>query len=266
MIKLSKIEGGYYIKARCIQESEIQHAPPHFREIWDWLLKEANYQDNKYGKFTVKRGQCFRTYKDIRDGLSWNVGYRKERYSENQTKKAMKFLREAGMIATAKELGGVLITICNYEHYQNPKNYERTSESPTERTNGEPMGNQGGTDNNKNDKKEKNGKKEKTAHDISFEEFWEIAPSRNGKKIDRPQAEKKFLKLKAGDLANVIVAIHNYADSEMVKQGIGIKDPHRFISNRENKEYWKEWMEPEEITDDFTPTSGGGYDTSRRPI
>ena len=92
--------------------------------------------------------------------------------------------------------------------------------------------------------------KEKTAHDISFEEFWEIAPSRNGKKIDRPQAEKKFLKLKAGDLANVIVAIHNYADSEMVKNGIGIKDPHRFLSNRENKEYWKEWLEPEKAEDD----------------
>ena len=87
--------------------------------------------------------------------------------------------------------------------------------------------------------------KEKTAHGISFEEFWEIAPERNGKKIGKAEAEKKFMKLKADDLANVIVATHNYADSEMVKQGIGIKDPHRFLSNRDNKEYWKEWMEPE---------------------
>ncbi len=157
---MSKIKGGYYIKARCIQESVIQHAPPHFREIWDWLLKEANHQDNKYGKFTVKRGQCFRSYKDIRDGLSWNVGYRKERYSENQTKKAMKFLRENLMIDTAKELGGVLITICNYEHYQNPKNYEGTKEGTNERTNEEPMRNQGGTDNNKNVKNGKNVKKD----------------------------------------------------------------------------------------------------------
>lgn len=156
---MPKIKGGYYIKARCIQESEIQHAPPHFREIWDWLLKEANHQDKKYGKYAVKRGQCFRTYKDIRDGLSWNVGYRKERYSENQTKKAMKFLRDALMIVTTKELGGVLITICNYELYQNPKNYERTEERTNEGTNGEPMGNQGGADNNKNVKNLKNVKK-----------------------------------------------------------------------------------------------------------
>ena len=84
-------------------------------------------------------------------------------------------------------------------------------------------------------------------HDISFGEFWEIAPARNGKKIGKTEAIKKFYKLKAGDLANVIVAVHNYAESEMVKKGIGIKDPHRFISNRDNPNYWKEWMEPEEI-------------------
>ena len=41
-----KIQGGYYIKARKIQESEIAHAPPHVREIWDWLLWDANWKDN----------------------------------------------------------------------------------------------------------------------------------------------------------------------------------------------------------------------------
>lgn len=154
-----KILGGYYIKARCIQNSVISNAPPHFREIWDWLLKEANHSDQKNGPYLIKRGQCFRSYQDIRDGLAWNVGYRKERYSENQVKKAMKFLRENLMIDTTKALGGVLITICNYERYQNPKNYERTNEGTKERTKVSPSKNQGGPHINKNEENDKNENK-----------------------------------------------------------------------------------------------------------
>ena len=155
------IEGGYYIKARKIQNSKIAVQPPHVREIWDWLLKEANHKPMKYAGFKLERGQLFRTYKQIREELHWMVGWRKMMYSENQTKKAMKFLRENQMIATTKELGGVLITICNYAHYQNPKNYERTNESTDERTIEEPLENQPLPDNNKNNKKEKNVEEEK---------------------------------------------------------------------------------------------------------
>jgi len=124
----------------------------------------------------------------------------------------------------------------------------------------------GAKDKDKDKDKDKVKEKDKDIYEISFKEFWEIAPARNGKKIGKEEAKRKFMQLKVSDLANVIIATHNYSESEMAKQGTGIKDPHRFLSNRENKEYWKEWMEPEEITDDFTPTSGGGYDTSRRPL
>jgi hypothetical protein len=161
---MPKISGGYYIKARKIQESTIHKKPPYVREIWDWLLMNANHSDKKYNGYTVKRGQLFRTYKDIREGLSWFVGYRKEMYNENHTKKAMKALREAGMIASTKELGGVLITILNYDRYQNPKNYERTNERTNESTTIEPMENQGGPDNNKN---VKNVNNEKNIKDFS---------------------------------------------------------------------------------------------------
>lgn len=147
---MAEISNGYYLKARSIQHSAISTAPPHIREIWDYLLREANHSDNKYSGFEVKRGQLFRTYKDIREALHWQVGYRKMMYSENHTKKAMKFLREHLMITTRKELGGVLITVLNYAKYQDPKNYERTNERTCERTNAEPMRNHTIPDNNKN--------------------------------------------------------------------------------------------------------------------
>ena len=157
------ISGGYYLKARCIQKSKISLSPPHVREIWDWLLMEANHKTIEYRGFKVERGQLFRTYKDIREGLCWYVGWSKRMYNENQTKKAMKFLREAGMIATKKELGGVLITISNYTRYQNPSNYERTLEITNERTYEEPKKNQSepsyNNKNDKNDKKRERGKK-----------------------------------------------------------------------------------------------------------
>ncbi len=151
------------MKARCIQNSDIATSPPYIREIWDWLLKEANHADNRWKKRIIKRGQLLRTYKDIREGLAWYIGYRKCMYNENQTKKAMKALREYLMITTAKELGGVLITICNYDKYQNPKNYESTNESTNESTTKEPMKNQGIPANNKNVKNGKELKKEKAS-------------------------------------------------------------------------------------------------------
>lgn len=165
------IRGGYILKPRIIKESDISHAPPCVREIWDYLLREANSFDNTYKNFNIRRGQLFRTYSDIRDALSWNVGYRKVMYNESQTKKAMKALREAGRITTTKELGGVLITICNYDYYQNPKNYERTSEGTDESTTKEPSKNQGGPTITRKYKKEEEIKNNNTEF---FEGFKKI--------------------------------------------------------------------------------------------
>jgi hypothetical protein len=153
------IKGGYIIQPRIIQESDIYKSPPYVREIWAYLLREANSTDIKYGGFELKRGQLFTNYQKIRDDLSWFVGYRKMSYNENQTKKAMTALREAQRITTSKELGGVVITICNYDYYQNPKNYERTNDRTNESTTIEPMKNHPLPDNNKN---VKNVKKERS--------------------------------------------------------------------------------------------------------
>jgi len=115
-----KITGGYYLKARKVQSSAIAHAPPHVREIWDWLLMQANHKDNDI----CNRGQCYRTYRDIQDGLSWFIGYRKMTYKKHHCEKAMKWLKKATMVTTTKTTRGMLITILNYDTYQTPENYE----------------------------------------------------------------------------------------------------------------------------------------------
>lgn len=119
-----KIPGGYYIKARCIQESRIARATPVVREIWDWLLMQVNHKLQQVKGKVIARGQCLRSYGDIREGLRWKSGYRTDRYTPDQIKKAMRWLKRAGMITTRKAGRGVFITICNYSYYQDPSNYE----------------------------------------------------------------------------------------------------------------------------------------------
>jgi hypothetical protein len=125
---MTKIKGGYYLKARCIQESDIAHAPPHVREIWDYLLREVNYQDKKYDGIIIKRGQTIRTYKDIQEALSWKIGWRKMTYSKWDCEKAMKVLMKATMITTQKTTRGMIITVLNYDKFQTPENYESHTE------------------------------------------------------------------------------------------------------------------------------------------
>lgn len=155
-----KIEGGYYIKARQIQTGWVANAAPVVREVWDFLLMEANYKEKKYSGFIVKRGQLFRSYREIRDALKWFVGYRFERYSEAQTKSAMKLLRRESMIELTKLPRGNLITILNYNKYQEPKNYEATNEPTNEPTNDLPSTSDPCLSINKKVKKEKKEKKE----------------------------------------------------------------------------------------------------------
>lgn len=154
---MGKIKGGYYIKARCIQDSEISIMPPYVREIWDWLLKEANHSDNKSNGSIIKRGQLVRTFKDIQEGLKWWVGWRKMTYKKWHCENAMKLLMKADMITTMKTTRGMLITICNYSFYQDPKNYESNKRTTARATDPKQT-----TDTiNKNDKNVKNDKKKR---------------------------------------------------------------------------------------------------------
>lgn len=142
------IPGGYYLKARKAKTSWIARTSPCIREIWDWLISEANHEDNG----VCKRGQLVRSYADIQEGLAWFVGYRKMTYSKWDCERALKALTKECMVATSKTTRGLLITICNYDTYQNPANYERHTEDHNDATRTPQTPDRV----NKNDKNEKN--------------------------------------------------------------------------------------------------------------
>ena len=124
MAKNPHIKGGYVLKPHCERESEIAHALPYIREIWNWLIMEANHSDKKSNGRIIKRGQCVRSYKNIQEGLSWNAGFCVGKYKKWQCENAMKWLKKRQMITTEQTTRGFIITICNYNFYQTPNHYD----------------------------------------------------------------------------------------------------------------------------------------------
>ena len=119
----SVIPTGYVLKPRAILKHKISDAPPHVREVYDWFVLQADY-----------RGQTIKSIKNIQDGLCWHVGFRKETYSKSKCAMALKWLRKHRMIETTKTKLGLIVTICSYDFYQNPENYESNNESLTKET------------------------------------------------------------------------------------------------------------------------------------
>lgn len=127
-----RIPGGYYVKAKAIKKSWIAHASPCAREVWDYFLREANFTATIHKGYPLVRGQLFTTYDIIRKDLMWYVGNSPRMYSVNQVKGAAYQLAKQRMITLAKQPRGNVITVCKYDTYQNPANYEATPEATPE--------------------------------------------------------------------------------------------------------------------------------------
>ncbi len=160
------IPGGYILQPRKVDESQIMHEPPCTRELWFYILRKVNHADSDIPE--IKRGQGFFRYADIMDDLCWYVGYRKQTYSKTQIAKSLRRLREGNMVATAKTTRGVLVTVLNYDFYQDPKNYEGNSEGNTKATRRQQCDN---TINKKN-------KEEKNNYSCAFVDFWNAYPKK----------------------------------------------------------------------------------------
>jgi hypothetical protein len=128
---VAKIDGGYILLARKILHSEIMKKPPLYMKLWIWMLEKANHKDFKNG---IKRGQFITTIDDMREAMSWMVGYRKMTPTRGQIRGCYEGFNESNMVNTTKSTRGMIITILNYNEYQSPKNYEVHSEKSTKRS------------------------------------------------------------------------------------------------------------------------------------
>lgn len=121
---MPKVEGGYLILARKLFEGELMDKPGLYMKLWVWMLNEANWRDQ--GK--LKRGQFVTTIKDMREAMAYKVGYRTKTPTIDQIRSAYEAFTKATMITTTKTTRGMVITILNYDLYQDPKSYEAHSE------------------------------------------------------------------------------------------------------------------------------------------
>ena len=126
------ISKGYVLAPRIFYESELGEKPPHFREIFHFLVSQAAHAKLKTKYGILMRGQLFTSYVRILNGLKWYVGRRPESYKMHQIETAMKYYIKTGMITRTKTKRGMIITVCNYDYYQNPSNYENQTESQRE--------------------------------------------------------------------------------------------------------------------------------------
>ncbi len=123
-VKDTSLDGGFIILARSIHSSPVMDMPPHFREIWLYLLRRAHYKETIVGRKVLQRGQCLINYKETLRDLSWFQGFKRFEYTESQFKNAITALTREGMITRQKTARGAIITIVNYDKYQNPENYK----------------------------------------------------------------------------------------------------------------------------------------------
>lgn len=125
--KTEKISGGYVLLPRKVLDSDVMKGPLLWRFLWQWLIIRANHAPYK----NIQRGQVLTAIEEMREACAYRVGYRLIKPSKDQIRSAYEAFTKATMITTTKTTRGLIITICNYDYYQNPDNYETHSENST---------------------------------------------------------------------------------------------------------------------------------------
>lgn len=125
------ISGGYILYSRCFLHM-LEEAPLLDRALWTWLNCRANHKDLNSHAGHLARGQLLAGLSEMRDALCHRAGRSVRRPSKAAVYRALERYRRRNMIETRRTTRGLVITICDYERYQNPGNYERHASETVE--------------------------------------------------------------------------------------------------------------------------------------
>lgn len=126
------IDGGYVLLSRRQAEAASKDKPPLYGNLYMCLLTKARYMDGD----GIGRGQVLTSLKDLCDALAYHVGRRKVTPDINQIRRALAWLKESKIIdyerhyerhnkTNMNNTKRTLITLINYDTYQDVKSYER---------------------------------------------------------------------------------------------------------------------------------------------
>ena len=111
------IPDGYVVWARKVIDSKIFcEKPAIWFKIWFYLISRVNHR--KTGQYT--RGSALISYNQIIQATNASKG---------QVDKCFRWLRSVDMVSTHRSTRGMVVTIRNYNIYQDPKNYSVETKS-----------------------------------------------------------------------------------------------------------------------------------------
>lgn len=146
--------------------------------IWAWMCDTAAWKDTRVGfnggLIELKRGQLVTSIRFIAKGFC---------VSEKVVRTVIDRLKNDTMIVTQEAHKGTIITICNYEEYQNTEETEGTQVEVQEARNGHAMG---------TNKKNLRTKEINKPIFLFFCEFWEAYPVNNRNKGSKNKAEEAY--------------------------------------------------------------------------
>jgi hypothetical protein len=220
-----------------------EFTPP---QAWIDLLMLARHEDGivmlKGIEVPLKRGQVGWSQQALSKRWKWSRG-KVRRFlerKENDQKVVQHGVRPNRHVnGQANKYITTVISITNYDQYQDTEQAKRQvkRQANGQATDRPRTGDGTGSNNGNNEKNEKEVKDM-----CDFNEFWSAFPSRNGKKLEKTATIARYNLQPLKDREAILTAVHNYSASDLVKKGIGIKDPKRFLVN------WKDWQEAEKVT------------------
>ena len=208
------IPGGFILVARKLLSSGIMDKPPLYLKLWVWMLIHASYKDHG----NLKRGQFFTSLDKMSKAMAHKAGYRSVKPTKKEIRGAMKFLTKVHMIVTTKVTHGLLITILNYDYYQNPTNYEGHNE-------GHPKGHTQGTILTRKDKERKRTpnisslRERYSDHDLIDKVFKAIASTRKSNKVSESVLLAQLQKWERYPVEQVESAMRVYLQKNYAGQG-----------------------------------------------
>lgn len=164
-------------------------------EAWVDLLLMASHSGTKepigYDLITVNEGQVFTSQEKL--SIQW-------RWDRNAVRKFLDMLQKDSMIIVEPTTKYTMITICNYDSYQNkkPTKNQQSTNAATSTQHQERTYNNDNNDNNVN-----------KSINSDFDVFWDAYD----KKVDKFKCQAKFNKLGKEEIEKILSVVKSYVES-----------------------------------------------------
>lgn len=114
-----KIKGGFILLARKMLKTGVMEKHPLYIKLWVWILLNASWQNHN----GLKPGELFTTLARIQKAMRFKTGFIIKEPSVKEIRGVLDFLKSSEMISIRRVQHGMIISVLNFEHYQNWQNY-----------------------------------------------------------------------------------------------------------------------------------------------